>query len=207
MSVGIRALMIDVDGVIVRSLFPGWRWDQAMENDLGLRREDLARAFFEPHWSEIIVGKATLEERLGPVLAEIKPNVPVDSFLAYWFAKDANLDKNLLGELAALRAEGFQLHLVTNQEHRRAAHLWTTLGLSDRFDAMHYSAELGLAKPDPAFFAAVRARTGLLAGELLLIDDAQANVAAARASGWQALQWTGDRSLPALIAAAEIRLG
>ena len=158
------------------------------------------------HWSEIIVGKATLEARLGPALSKIRPVITMEALLAYWFARDANLDKDLLSALERLRRDGSRLHLVTNQEHLRADHLWTTLRLKDRFDAMHYSAELGLAKPDPAFFDAVRARTGLLSAELLLIDDSPANVAAARASGWQALHWTGDTSLPALLAAAEIRL-
>jgi putative hydrolase of the HAD superfamily len=198
--------MVDVDGVVVRPLFPGWRWDYSLEDDLGIRRGDLARVFFDPFWSEIIVGKAALEPRLETALSQLTPRVAVDRFLDYWLAKDANLDRSLLADLASLRGAGLQLHLVTNQEHRRARHLWTTLGLKDRFDAMHHSADLGLAKPDPRFFHAVRARTGLSADELLLIDDAPANVAAAGAAGWQALLWTQETSLPALLTSAEVSL-
>ena len=84
-----------------------------------------------------------------------------------------------------VRASGLQLHLATVQEHRRADYLWTTLGLRDRFDGLHHSAAVGFAKPDPAYFAAVEARTGFAADELLLIDDSPHNIEAAKLAGWR----------------------
>ena len=106
----------------------------------------------------------------------------------------------VLADLAVLRAGGVPLHLATVQEHERARHLWETLRFRERFDAMHYAADLGAAKPDPAFYAAIETRTGYAPADLALLDDRVANVEAARAAGWRGLHWTGDRTLAELLA-------
>ena len=188
-----KALMVDVDGVVVIPRPGGWAVD--MEADLGLSVTTLQAHFFKPHWDDISNGRAALHDRLAPVLAEIAPHLTSRALTDYWFAKDAQLDPTLLTDLAALRATGVQLHLATVQEHQRAAYLWDTLRLRDRFDAIHYSADVGCGKPDPAFFAAVEARTGFRAADLTLIDDKAVNVDAARAAGWGGVLWDGTQRL------------
>ena len=193
----LKALMVDVDGVIVVPRLGGWAAD--LQADLGVSPEALAQYFFARHWEDVVLGRAGLHERLGPVLAEIAPHLSSERLAAYWFSKDSVLDYQLLDDLALMRARGLSLHLATVQEHCRADHLWTRLGLKGQFDAMHYAADLGCAKPDPAFFAAIGARTGFAPGQMLLIDDKLANVEAARAAGWGGLHWTGEARLPDLL--------
>lgn len=188
----LRALMVDVDGVVVRHP-PGYRWDQRLQGDLGLDPMALQSAFFQVHWPDVALGRADLFDRLEPVLA----------LTDYWFGHDAALDQVLLADLAAEAARGVALHLATVQEHHRARHLMEALGLSGLFGAIHYSADYGLAKPDPAFFHAVCARTGLAPREVLLIDDSLANVEAARACGWRAQLWDGTRRLSEVLALSE----
>jgi putative hydrolase of the HAD superfamily len=176
----------------------GWAVD--MEADLGLSRAALDEHFFRVHWDDVVMGRAGLHERLGPVLAKVAPHLSSEQLAAYWFEKDAILDQALLDDLARLRADGVALHLATLQEHLRADHLWNALGLRDRFDAMHYAADLGCGKPDPAFFAKVAARTGLAADEMLLLDDRLKNVEAARAAGWRGALWDGAERLAQVLA-------
>lgn len=195
----LKALMVDVDGVLVHPR-AGGHWSEALETDLGLSRAALERAFFAPHWDDIALGRADLHERLAPVLTEIAPHLTSDALADYWFAADARLDETLLADLADLRAGGLILHLATVQEHHRARYLWETLGLRHRFDAMHYAADLGSAKPDPAFYTAIEARTGFAANELALLDDRPGNVAAAQARGWGGLLWDGGRPIGELLA-------
>jgi putative hydrolase of the HAD superfamily len=193
------ALMVDVDGVIV--VRPdGRRWDADMRDDLGLAPEDLQRAFFTPHWPDIVTGKARIEDRLPAALADVAPHLKSEDLIAYWFGKDAHLDEALLADLADVRSGGTPLHLATVQDHRRADYLWETLGLKERFDGLHHSAAVGFAKPDPAYFAEVARRVALPAGELMLIDDAIRNVEAARDAGWQARLWTGKVRLRDVLA-------
>ena len=134
-------------------------------------------------------------------LAQIAPHLSAGTVIDYWFAKDGALDGVLLDDLAQLRrATGLRMDLATVQEHQRAAYLWTTLRLSERFDAIHYAADLGCAKPDAAFFGAIVERTRFAPDELLLIDDSPRNVDGAQAAGWNAALWTGAKSLGAVLA-------
>ena len=193
--------MVDVDGVVCISP-DGRNWAA----DLGLSPETLQHAFFAPHFGDVIRGRAGLHERLAPVLEQVAPHLTAEALIAYWFEKDAHLDHTLLDDLAALRAAGVELHLATIQEHLRADYLWTKLALRDRFDAMHYAADLGCLKPEPEFFAAITARTGFAPGELVLIDDKSANVEGARAAGWGGALWDGTGRLAEVLARAGVRL-
>lgn len=186
--------MVDVDGVVVHAP-DGRRWDADIEADLGVDPQALQQRFFAPHFHDIVHGRADLFERLAPVLADIAPQVSARALVDYWFEKDGRLNQPLLEEIAAWRAAGLALHLATVQEHHRARHLWETLALRERFDAIHYAADLGCAKPDPAFWAAIQRRTGFAPAELLLIDDAPRNVEGAQAAGWAAALWDGSQSL------------
>jgi putative hydrolase of the HAD superfamily len=196
-----KALMVDVDGVVVVHPEPGG-WATHLERDLGLSKAALQAAFFAPHFDDVIHGRAALRERLAPVLEEIAPHLTCDELCAYWFREDAHLDHDLLDQLAQQRAAGIAVHLATVQEHERAAYLWETMALKDRFDAIHYAADLGHAKPAPEFYAAIEARTGYAAADIFFIDDKAANVEAARARGWNAAVWTGQDRLADLIARA-----
>jgi len=58
------------------------------------------------------------------------------------------------------------------------------------FDALVWSFQLGIAKPDPAIYEHALKQLGTSAGETLFIDDKLVNVEAARDLGMQALVYT-----------------
>ena len=60
----------------------------------------------------------------------------------------------------ALRRGGYGVHLGTNQESYRAAHMREVLGYDGLFDVSCYSCELGAAKPDLAFFTEAAGASG-----------------------------------------------
>lgn len=186
----VRALMVDVDGVLLVHPHPAG-WSANLERDLGLSVQILQDEFFTPHFGEIVHGRVALRERLEPVLARISPHLSADVLLSYWFEQDFHPDEHLLADLAQVRARGVEVHLATVQEHERANYLWSAMRWSERFDAIHYAADLGWAKPAQEFFRTIEARTGLAASEIAFIDDKPANVEAARACGWRAEIWTG----------------
>jgi putative hydrolase of the HAD superfamily len=197
----IKVLMIDVDGVIVVHPHPQG-WSANLERDLGLARNTLQAAFFEPHFNDVIHGRAGLRERLGPVLQEIAPHLTCDRLIEYWFAGDSNLNLDLLQQLGRARRRGLKLHLATVQEHERADFLWRKMGLKEQFDAIHYAADLGWAKPAPQFFAEVERRSGFALHEIFFIDDKIDNVEAALKCRWHAALWTGKSTLEALLESA-----
>jgi putative hydrolase of the HAD superfamily len=197
----INALMIDVDGVIVEGRpADGRHWSAELDADLGISRTALQSALFKPHWERIVTGQAELHDCLTRVLAEIAPHVTADRLLSYWFEHDARLNHRFLQDLASLRAKGMRAFLATNQEHSRARYLMETLELSAYVDGCYYSAEIGQRKPRVEFFQVVALRVALPPDNLLLIDDSEDNVGAARAAGWRAARWTADQDLSEILA-------
>lgn len=191
--------MIDVDGVIVVHPHPQG-WSVNLEKDLGLSRDTLQDEFFKPHFGEIAHGRAALRERLEPVLQKIAPHLTCDQLIEYWFANDAHLNVGLLDQLARARGRGLKLHLATVQEHERANFLWRKLGLQQHFDAIHYAADLGWAKPAAEFFVEVEKRSGFAPNEIFFLDDMIKNVEAARCRGWRGAVWNGEKTLDELLA-------
>jgi putative hydrolase of the HAD superfamily len=191
--------MLDVDGVLVHGRPDGQPFVSGLQTDLGVDGERLQDEFFRPHWEAIVTGKEPMKGRLAAVLDRIAPHVAADDLIAYWFATDTHIDADVLAAACALRTQGWRVFLATNQEHVRAAYLMETLGLGAKLDGIVYSAALGHHKPANAFFRSAEKAVSATPDQLVLIDDAAANIEAARRCGWTALHWTKERTLPDLL--------
>jgi putative hydrolase of the HAD superfamily len=85
--------------------------------------------------------------------------------------------------LAALKAAGKRVVLVTNA-HRKSLNLkMERTGLAVHFDALHVSHEYGIAKEDPAFWAALRRSEPFDPARTLLVDDSLPVLRSAREFG------------------------
>jgi putative hydrolase of the HAD superfamily len=73
------------------------------------------------------------------------------------------------------------------------------------FDALVLSHEIGVRKPERAFFVRCLGLAGCGAGECVFIDDLPANVAGARACGWHGILYTGIENLRRDLAALGIQ--
>jgi putative hydrolase of the HAD superfamily len=97
--------------------------------------------------------------------------------------------------VTALRAQGVRCYLATNQTEHRGRYMAENLGYDGLLDGAFWSYELGLAKPDPAFFTTVLDLLGLEADQVLFVDDSLRNVEAARSVGLAAEHWHVDVGL------------
>jgi putative hydrolase of the HAD superfamily len=191
----IKALMVDVDGVLVDGRpEDGLPWQTSLHADLALASDALHEHFFAPYWEDIILGRTELMPHLTAALQTIAPHLDPARFISYWFEKDSRLITPVLQQLSLARSAGTRVYLATNQEHLRAAYLMDTLGLAYHVDGIFYSARLGAQKPNPDFFTKVQAAVGLPGDEILFVDDRHQNIEAARNAGWQALHWTAQSS-------------
>ena len=94
--------------------------------------------------------------------------------------------------------------LTTNQQSRRARWMRDNLHFDEVFDEQFYSCELGLAKPDPAYFSTIIDRLDLDPATVLFVDDTEVNVVGARQTGIHAELFPRHGGEPAL---AEILTG
>lgn len=114
------------------------------------------------------------------------------------FARFARADSwevypDVRGTLAALREQGLKLGIVSNWDHR-LPELLERLGLSRLFDALVYSSDVGVEKPDPRIFEAALRRLEVPPGAALHVGDGRLeDVEGAQAVGMRALHLTRGR--------------
>lgn len=148
----LKALMVDVDGVLINGRTQGGRhWSTDLETDLGLSPSLFHERFFTLYWDKIVTGKLDLLSALKPVLSDLAPYLTPEEFIAYWFKNDARQNTELIKSLQFYHSAGLRITLATNQEHLRAEYIMQTLKLGKLADAVYYSAALGVKKPDHAF--------------------------------------------------------
>jgi putative hydrolase of the HAD superfamily len=109
---------------------------------------------------------------------------------AAWLAMLGAEREDMLALIAALRNRyRVACYSNTNALHwERMARHYRLLSLFDPAGASHH---WRLLKPDSAVFHRFSAVLGLPPAACLLVDDLPQNTAAARACGWQALDWDG----------------
>lgn len=86
--------------------------------------------------------------------------------------------------LAALRARGRGVWLLSNAQRCFTLPELELLGIHDAFDAVYLSSDFGAAKPEPAFLETLLREQGLRRGDCLMIgNDPQTDLAIAAACG------------------------
>ena len=191
-----RVVLFDVDGVLIDGYHARperlqHRWDENLQRDLGIDPEGFRDEFiYDLFVKKVIIGEMSVVEALEAVLPGFGYIGSPMAVLTYWLSHDSKLNTALLDAIRRLRVScASPLFVATNQEHIRAHWLWQTLGMSDLFEDIFYSARLGVAKPDPSFFSAIETRIGPFDQPPLFFDDSRSNIEAAKACGWDAVQF------------------
>lgn len=125
-------------------------------------------------------------------------NLP-DSTIAELNAWDARMwttvDPAMLAWHRQLKQEGILTAVLSNIGDTVHESLEREFDWLKNFDALVWSYQLGVAKPDPAIYRHVLKQLGTAPAETLFIDDKSVNVEAAQALGMKALVFTGITAL------------
>jgi putative hydrolase of the HAD superfamily len=194
----VRAVLFDALGTLVELRAP---WP-ALAGELAMRgatvSEDEARTalmaemgYYRAHHDEAgdWPGLVDLRRRCAVVVQEhLATPLALDEVLAALLAAlRFHAYPEVPGVLARLRADGARLAIVSNWDVSLYDVLERT-GLRRLVDAVAISAELGVAKPDPAIFRAALERLGVdAAGAVHVGDSLEHDVAGARAAGLEAV--------------------
>jgi len=191
----IGTVLWDADGVLQR--VPGG-WEESMRPAVEGRVRDVEAFLSEALTEErpALLGQVRWLDVLPGLLARWGMAEARDDIVAVWLSIEQVPGTHDL--VRAVRATGRRCCLATNQDVDRASHMRRTLGYDDLLDELFVSCELGVAKPDPAYFETILGRLDVDPGSVLFLDDSPRNVESARAVGLAAETWSHEAGLPAL---------
>ena len=142
--------------------------------------------FFQKEFDICLVGKANLKTVLPPYLSAWGWNGSLDDFIRTWLDEENAPDQRMIKNVELLRQAGYPCYLATSQETLRADYIRRVMGFENIFDDLFFSCEIGVQKPDPAFYHHISANLNISGDHLLFWDDSLKNVEGARNCGWQA---------------------
>jgi putative hydrolase of the HAD superfamily len=202
----LRGLLFDYGGVI-----HDMRWDVArdLESAHGLPRHAIVETLYRTAtWKALECGRGDRQAWLDEAhaLLEARAGRALPRLHEAWRAAQGSIAVNvaLIGTLR----RSYRTAILSNADASLPARL-RALRLDALCEAVVCSAEVGLAKPDPAIYRLAAARLGLPPEACLFVDDAEENVEAARQVGMAAVHHRVDRGddLAAQLAAAGVLVG
>ena len=90
-------LALDGDGVLSDPERAGrGRWQEVLRETYGFDPTHLDHVFFQRSWSEVIVGRKSVESALASALSEIGWNIEVEELLQLWFQADLEFNDEVV---------------------------------------------------------------------------------------------------------------
>ena len=185
----IRAVIFDLGGVLASLGDPSIH--RQWEKRLNLQEGSLLWALWDNDVArEAMIGRATFDhlcatwmERLSTTRDELE-----DLLGDVW---PGELDQRLLAYIGALRPR-YKTGVISNAPANTRKEVKDYIN-DDVFDAILFSGEEGVCKPDPEIYRRALARLGVSPEETIYVDDFAENVEAARAMGMHAIHFTDSR--------------
>jgi putative hydrolase of the HAD superfamily len=176
-------LVLDIGGVVYRA-WPDDAFHARWAERCGCDVATLQRRFYAgDDWMLADLGRISHAENVRRLAARL--GLDVEAAREMVFEGWASQPDEALAELVArLRSAGTTVAALTNNTSTEAE-LLARPELARLFDLAISSADVGLAKPDAAFYRHAEARLGAAGAALVFVDDVEANVEAARALGWR----------------------
>jgi 2-haloacid dehalogenase len=201
-----RALVFDIGGVLVdwnprylfRPLIPGD--DRVMENFLN------EIEFW--NWNDELYRGRPFAESVAERCARFPRYAEwIRAFDERWEDALGGPIEGSLRIVRGLREAGYPLFGLTNSSSEKFPLVRRKFPFLESFEWIMISGEFGIIKPDPRIFEMFLRRTGRKGADCLLIDDSEANVAAAMRAGWQAVPFRSADQLTADLKRLGIQTG
>ncbi len=184
----VRAVVWDMGGVLVRNLAPEHRIRLAEK--YGLSEPQLENLVFgNPVSVKASLGEASVDELWEYVARTLNVDrKELPAFVTAFWNSD-RVDEELLDFIQSLHAS-YKTGLLSNAFADTRPSVGVRFPrLLNVFDVSLFSAEEGLAKPDPRFYQLMLDQLGIKAEEAIFIDDFEENVEGARAVGIKGVQF------------------
>jgi beta-phosphoglucomutase len=184
----LRAVILDLDGVIVSTDDCHYRAWQRMADEEGLP--------FDRERNELLRGVSRMESLA--LILEQSPREYTPAEKQELAARKNGYYRDLIRELTGhdllpgalqfmedLRARGLKLAVASSSKNTPA--ILERIGLAEYFDAVADGNDISRSKPDPEVFLLAAARLGIPPEECVVVEDAEAGVQGALAAGMRVL--------------------
>jgi 2-haloacid dehalogenase len=191
----VRAVVFDIGRVLIE-----WRIAGLYER---LIPDAARRAWFLAHvvteeWHFRHDAGEPLAEMIAARIAEFPEwRAEIEAYGTHWLETVPGPVPGSAALVQALVARDVPLYAITNFGADTWAMFRPTFPLLDPFRDIVVSGHERLVKPGAEIFELAARRFGHAPGEMLFIDDNAANVAAAKALGWQVHHFAGAEALAA----------
>lgn len=193
----IRAVIFDYGGVLVRTENRSFRRKLAAR--LGMTSDELGRIVFDSDSAhQATLGKITTQkhwESVRKILnlsAKEFPSVPP----AFWGGDI--LDISLMDYIHSLHPR-YKVALLSNAWDDLRQELKQTWRITDAFDQIIISSEVGIAKPDPRIYQLALNRLQVSPDQAVFIDDFKENVDGAKRIGMHTILFENSQQARELL--------
>ena len=163
--------------------------------------EDVHEIVFSPiRKLQFESGEMSFDEPAVQAISNLGIDMPLNEFTDLY--DSVLIPSESMFPLVERIADTYRLALVSNtsEPHWKSAERF--LPFSSSLDPIIVSYEVGVMKPEPAFYDALLERSGVPTANILFVDDLVANIEGAEAAGMIGHQFTSKRNLE--IALAEL---
>jgi HAD superfamily hydrolase (TIGR01509 family) len=200
-----EVVVFDLDGVI-----RDWNDDELaeLETSFGLEPGEIVTVAFARELGRAATTgqlnyRAWMDEIRRRIMA--RHGAGVAAALDEWERNVGRVDTEMLAVLRAVRRHVPAVVLSNGTTRlRRDLH---ALDLADEFDRIFNTAEIGIAKPEPAVFEHVLSELGRRPDEVVFIDDLAENVEGARSVGIRSHQHLDRHGIVEFLAEVGLHLG
>ncbi len=176
----ILAVMSDVGGVLLHIDWPAVaaHWEAA----LGLPRDTFLRGLFGGSDDTVLVGRVSEEDWWDQVCVRLGADRSLRARLEAFLEAHEQVDPEMARFLASLRPT-YGVALVSNAWPRACERMRAHWRLGGLYDALVFSCEAGVAKPDRDIYLLACQQLGVEPYETVFIDDSVENTDAAARLG------------------------
>ncbi len=188
----IKAVIFDVGGV---PILPGERHDRVWEARLKLPSSGLWNLIFTSDVEkQAVVGAITEREAWQQFAVMLNIDEDVLAELKHDFWATEYFNQELVQFARALRPR-YRTALLSNAWSDARPEIDRKFGFVGNFDVPIFSAEVGLAKPDPRIYQLALNRLKVQPPEAVFIDDIVVNVDGARALGMHGIRFQSTQQV------------
>lgn len=191
----IKAVIFDMDGVVVNTEPIGYRANQELYRSLNITVPDDVYGTFIGNSDKMIVQKLKDLYPIALTHEELLDEKYKYYFNAFDTAEDLAMLPGVKNLIIDLYNNGTKLLLASSASNRKIEKVFTRFGLHQYFDHTISGEDFEESKPNPAIFLEAVARSGFSKEECVVIEDSTNGIKAAKAAGLYCIGYNSGHTM------------